>query len=112
MPASEDDRDWVMVEREKLREEAVAATKETRENETQPLGANSDSWLVYMASMTSFIACGLIAVMAACTALRTHLFIWTVFSPKYLYSMAWSIGWHLVINIAFGSLLYSLRRIT
>ena len=111
IPASEDERDWVMVEREKLREEAVAATKRTGDNETQSLITNSDSWLVYIASMTSFVACGLIAVMAACTALRTHLFIWTVFSPKYLYSMAWSIGWHLFINIAFGGLLYRLRRI-
>ena len=100
-----------MVEREKLREEAVAATKRTGDNETQSSITNSDSWLVYIASMTSFVACGLIAVMAACTALRTHLFIWTVFSPKYLYSMAWSIGWHLFINIAFGGLLYRLRRI-
>jgi ethanolaminephosphotransferase len=111
LPASEDDRDWVMVEREKLREDAVAATKNKVDNETQSLTDGSEAWLIYIASMTCFIACGLIAVMAACTALRTHLFIWTVFSPKYLYSMAWSIGWHLVINVTFGGLLHSLRRI-
>ena len=111
LPASEDDRDWVMVEREKLREDAVAATKKKVDGETQSVSSGSDGWLIYVASMTSFTACGLIAVMAACTALRTHLFIWTVFSPKYLYSMAWSIGWHLVINIGFGSVLCSLRGI-
>lgn len=110
LQASEDDKDWVIVEREKLREDALTAMKDAKDG-TTILDSDSTPWLVYIASMTSFIACGLIAVMAACTALRTHLFIWTVFSPKYLYSMAWSIGWHLVINIMFGSLLFSLRRI-
>lgn len=109
LPASEDDKDWVIVEREKLREDALTATKVSKALKEKAV--NSDPWLVYIASMTSFIAFGLIAVMAACTALRTHLFIWTVFSPKYLYSIAWSIGWHLVINVLFGSLLYSLRGI-
>jgi ethanolaminephosphotransferase len=41
----------------------------------------------------------LMFVMAACTALRTHLFIWTVFSPKYLYILAWTILNHLLINL-------------
>lgn len=47
-----------------------------------------------------------LAVMLACTLLRTHLFIWTVFSPKYLYSIAWSVGQHFCINIVAGSLLF------
>ncbi|TGJ86138.1 hypothetical protein E0Z10_g2663 [Xylaria hypoxylon] len=49
--------------------------------------------------LTLYVAASLGSVMAACTALRTHLFIWTVFSPKYLYSMAWSLGQHLVVNM-------------
>jgi ethanolaminephosphotransferase len=53
-----------------------------------------------------FVLAALVGVMAACTVLRTHLFIWTVFSPKYLYSMAWSLGQHLVVNVGFGSLLF------
>ncbi|KFY35987.1 hypothetical protein V494_05418 [Pseudogymnoascus sp. VKM F-4513 (FW-928)] len=60
----------------------------------------------YIALQTVFAATGLVFIMAACTALRTHLFIWTVFSPKYLYSMAWSIGQHLGMNIGLGSLLF------
>jgi len=56
--------------------------------------------------MTLFVTFSLVCVMVACTILRTHLFIWTVFSPKYLYSMAWSLGQHLSINIGFGSLLF------
>jgi ethanolaminephosphotransferase len=60
----------------------------------------------HLALQTVFVTGSLFFVMAACTLLRTHLFIWTVFSPKYLYSMAWSLGQHLVINMGFGSLLY------
>ncbi|KAI1641831.1 alkaline phosphatase-like protein [Daldinia loculata] len=60
----------------------------------------------HAAILTLFVTVSLVFVMVACTTLRTHLFIWTVFSPKYLYSMAWSLGQHLVINVAFGGLLY------
>lgn len=52
--------------------------------------------------MTVFVAISLLAVMVACTILRTHLFIWTVFSPKYLYSAAWSLAQHGIINIVLG----------
>ncbi|KAL8944398.1 MAG: hypothetical protein Q9216_000449 [Gyalolechia sp. 2 TL-2023] len=47
---------------------------------------------------TCFVTNGVLSVMVACTALRTHLFIWTVFSPKYLYMVAWSLGLHLLLN--------------
>ncbi len=62
----------------------------------------------YLILMTIFTACSLCFIMAACTVLRTHLFIWTVFSPKYLYSMAWTFGQHMLINSGFGSLLFGL----
>lgn len=61
---------------------------------------------VHLALLTAFTAGSVAFVMAACTALRTHLFIWTVFSPKYLYCIAWSLGQHLLINVGFGSLLF------
>ncbi|UNI16291.1 major facilitator super transporter protein, variant 2 [Purpureocillium takamizusanense] len=60
----------------------------------------------HLTLLTVFTTASVAFVMAACTALRTHLFIWTVFSPKYLYCMAWSLGQHLVINVAYGSLLF------
>lgn len=41
----------------------------------------------------------LLAVMTACTMLRTHLFVWTVFSPKFLYSIAWALANHLGMNL-------------
>ncbi|CAG8258428.1 unnamed protein product [Penicillium salamii] len=51
------------------------------------------------ALLTFHVAMSTVSVMAACTALRTHLFIWTVFSPKYLYSMAWAIPNHVAVNL-------------
>ncbi|KAI0440176.1 alkaline-phosphatase-like protein [Xylaria telfairii] len=71
---------------------------------------NRDIFIQHASLLTLYVAASLGSVMAACTALRTHLFIWTVFSPKYLYSMAWSLGQHLVINIGLGGLLYWLGR--
>jgi len=60
----------------------------------------------HAAILTLFVSSSVFSVMLACTLLRTHLFIWTVFSPKYLYSMAWSIGQHPIITVIIGGLLY------
>ncbi|GJN78090.1 major facilitator super transporter protein [Purpureocillium lilacinum] len=68
--------------------------------------AGGDVLRRHLILLTAFTTASVAFVMAACTALRTHLFIWTVFSPKYLYSMAWSLGQHLVINVVYGSLLF------
>ena len=38
--------------------------------------------------------------------MRTHLFVWTVFSPKFLYEAAWGVGVHLGVNIGLVSLLF------
>ena len=62
----------------------------------------------HMIRMTCFMTISMASVIVACTVLRAHLFIWTVFSPKYLYSMAWSLAQHLVINMGLGSLLFAL----
>ena len=63
-------------------------------------------WISHLSLLSTFVSSSILFVMLACTALRAHLFIWTVFSPKYLYSMAWSIGQHLCISIGYGSLLF------
>lgn len=52
--------------------------------------------------LTTFHCVAVVFVMAACTVLRTHLFIWTVFSPKFLYSMAWVLGGHGLVNLGVG----------
>jgi ethanolamine phosphate transferase 2 subunit G len=71
-----------------------------------PASRDAQVFLGYASLLTVFTACSLVFVMAACTLLRTHLFIWTVFSPKFLYCMAWSLGQHMLINIGLGGLLY------
>lgn len=60
----------------------------------------------HVALLTVFATASVVAVMGACTAMRTHLFIWTVFSPKYLYAMAWNIGQHLLVNIGLSGALF------
>ncbi|KAK5004565.1 hypothetical protein LTR28_008727 [Elasticomyces elasticus] len=102
------DRKWVQDERERLHEtiryERNGAANKTGTPIRPPSMASP--WLQHISCMTVFMALSLLMVMASCTALRTHLFIWTVFSPKYLYTMAWCIVWHLGVNIGLGGLLY------
>lgn len=102
-PRKEDKRSWIDSERAKLHEDTLRTMMGPQKKAVAV--QETGIWLFYVSSMTAFIAASLLAVMAACTALRTHLFIWTVFSPKYLYAMAWSVGWHLIVNIVFGGLL-------
>ncbi|OAA46606.1 Alkaline-phosphatase-like, core domain protein [Beauveria brongniartii RCEF 3172] len=60
----------------------------------------------HVALLTVFATASVASVMAACTTMRTHLFIWTVFSPKYLYAMAWNIAQHLLVNIGLSGALF------
>ncbi|KAA8563673.1 hypothetical protein MFRU_052g00500 [Monilinia fructicola] len=68
-------------------------------------------WGTHITLLTIFTASSLTATMMACTLLRTHLFIWTVFSPKFLYTMAWSAGMHLGGNLLIGGGLWALGRV-
>ncbi len=63
-------------------------------------------WGSHISLMTLFTTGSLVGVMMACTVLRQHLFIWTVFSPKYLYAMAWGVGMHLGFNVLVGGVLF------
>lgn len=71
------------------------------------LESPSHSQLVsnHFSSLTLFASASTLSVMVACMVLREHLFIWTVFSPKYLYTLAWIFGQHLVVNGLIGSLI-------
>ncbi|KAI1169979.1 alkaline-phosphatase-like protein [Nemania sp. FL0916] len=80
------------------------------EENPSPGQRNGNTFVQHASFLTFYVAASLGSVMAACTALRTHLFIWSVFSPKYLYSIAWSLGQHLVVNMGLGGLLYWLGR--
>ncbi|KAJ2332534.1 major facilitator super transporter protein [Coemansia sp. RSA 2681] len=50
-------------------------------------------------------ACTLLMLSVVVTLLRTHLFIWSVFSPRYLYQVAWLVGFY-VICATCGGLLW------
>jgi ethanolaminephosphotransferase len=80
--------DWVAKEREWLNQ---MARKEEKGREVRKDGGRE--WAKHVALLTFWTGIMLTAVMAACTALRQHLFIWTVFSPKFLFAMAWGVGW-------------------
>ncbi|KAJ1952821.1 major facilitator super transporter protein [Linderina pennispora] len=41
-------------------------------------------------------SCALLLLSIVVTALRTHLFIWSVFSPRYLYQIGWMVGFYTV----------------
>lgn len=92
-----------------LQRKLASASTPSVDKQRQGKGRGGDGGVYYhqhIALWTVFVTASLGFVMAACTALRTHLFIWTVFSPKYLYSMAWSLGQHLLVNVGMGGLLY------
>ncbi|KAJ9603385.1 major facilitator super transporter protein [Cladophialophora chaetospira] len=60
-----------------------------------------------LVARATFACVHTLSVMVACLVLREHLFIWTVFSPKYLYTAAWVVGQHTVVNaLAVGTLLW------
>lgn len=106
---SSSNRAWVDRERAQLHADAVAAITPPKPLEADLKSSTSvDSWTLYITATTGFTAASLVAVMAACTLLRTHLFIWTVFSPKYLYALAWAVGWHLFVCVVLGRLLWAL----
>lgn len=69
---------------------------------------DAEVWRKHVLVMTAFFAVAGLAVMAACAALRTHLFIWTVFSPKYLYVMAWSLAFHVFAGVGWGGALWQI----
>ncbi|KAK5098809.1 major facilitator superfamily transporter protein [Lithohypha guttulata] len=56
------------------------------------------SWTDWFSILSQFAAVHASTVMLACYVLREHLFVWTVFSPKYLYMMAWTFAQHMVVN--------------
>lgn len=99
-----DSRDWVQKEREHL--ERMAKQEEVVKKRRDGWGV----WGEHVALLTLWTAVSTVGVMAACAALRQHLFIWTVFSPKFLFAIAWGICWHFGVVVGLGSVLWGLGR--
>lgn len=57
-------------------------------------------------NLTFYSIAGLL-LMFSCYNLRFHLFIWTVFSPKVLYFLAW-IGSNLIVDLGLSSLIIAM----
>ena len=62
-------------------------------------------WLEETMLLTQWMSLEVVAVMLACCIHRQHLFVWTVFSPKYLYMGAWVVCWHLAVNVVAAGIL-------
>lgn len=95
-------REWISEEHRHLSESVSAHSTLS----TTPKPPIPSPLFNFLALWTFFISTSLFAVMLSCTILRTHLFIWTVFSPKYLYAMAWTLGFHLLIIVGLGSAIW------
>lgn len=84
-------------------ERSVGEELEKRRNEGigSMLGA-VDAWVHECTLLTWWMSLEVVGVMLACVVHRQHLFVWTVFSPKFLYMGAWVCVWHLGVNV-FGA---------
>jgi ethanolamine phosphate transferase 2 subunit G len=99
-------RHWISQEHIHL----AATASPSAQSSLQPLPSSAPStalstekaFTAHLSLHTLFTSAALLFVMASCTILRQHLFIWTVFSPKYLYAMAWNLGFHLLISVGLG----------
>lgn len=58
-----------------------------------------DAWVHECTLLTWWMSLEVVGVMLACVIHRQHLFVWTVFSPKFLYMGAWVCIWHLGVNV-------------
>ncbi|EXJ72454.1 uncharacterized protein A1O5_04958 [Cladophialophora psammophila CBS 110553] len=75
------------------------------------LHLKSGTYSFLFTALATFACIHTLSVMVACMVLREHLFIWTVFSPKYLYTAAWVVGQHCVVNAScVGCLLWRTPR--
>ncbi|KAI8143541.1 alkaline-phosphatase-like protein [Fennellomyces sp. T-0311] len=71
------------------------------------------SWWAYATAQSALFGIFVAVLSVAVTALREHLFIWTVFSPKYLYQVAWTCLFHWCMQVLIGTVcvrMYSFRR--
>lgn len=98
--ATKKERSWVQHEHQFLHSQAKTVSPAQKQD------GNKGLWLQHVKLLTLFTGVMLASVMASCTALRTHLFIWTVFSPKYLFAMAWGVAWHLGVTVGLGGLVW------
>ncbi|KAH7122808.1 GPI ethanolamine phosphate transferase-like protein 2 [Dendryphion nanum] len=92
-----DERDWIVEERAHL----IALSK--RETLQKSRRKSWTPFLAHFSLLSFFLAAGTVATMGACTILRQHLFVWSVFSPKFLFAVGWVGVWGLGVNGVMGA---------
>lgn len=88
----------------------TAKTKETEPSKKDMVETEQEEerFSTHITLLTLWLSVSTTAVMVACTVLRTHLFVWSVFSPKFLMQAAWAACWHVCVNIILGSGMWGL----
>ena len=71
----------------------------------RPTWGSGEGRIDWFGILTQFAAIHVATVMLACYVLREHLFVWTVFSPKYLYMMAWTFAQHMIVHGVFSGII-------
>lgn len=69
----------------------------------EPIVEIPNKWFSFIITQSSFFSIALSSLSISVTVLREHLFIWTVFSPKYLYQVAWNCLFHCVFQVFLGT---------
>jgi ethanolaminephosphotransferase len=60
-------------------------------------------WFSHLVIQSTLFSVALALLSISVTVLREHLFIWTVFSPKYLYQIAWICLYHWLLQVVIGT---------
>ncbi|KAI8357314.1 alkaline-phosphatase-like protein [Choanephora cucurbitarum] len=67
--------------------------------------AEREDWFHHLVIQSTIFSLVLSCLSISVTVLREHLFIWTVFSPKYLYQISWTCLYHWLAQAVVGSIL-------
>ncbi|KAI9250632.1 alkaline-phosphatase-like protein [Sporodiniella umbellata] len=60
-------------------------------------------WVSFLVTQSTFFSLAISSLSVAVSILREHLFIWTVFSPKYLYQVTWNLVFHWIFQVFVGT---------
>lgn len=96
----------------KKQQEALAApTQPRKENPTVGFTSICPQGVITLRIIINqvFFSAELAGILGACIVLKDHLFIWTVFSPKLLYAVAWVVIQHAIIDIGICTFMSLLR---
>ncbi|KAI8078657.1 alkaline-phosphatase-like protein, partial [Halteromyces radiatus] len=87
----------------------LASDNDSKMNENNLPQTNNndddDQWLSYCLIQAMVFSVATAALSISVMVLREHLFIWTVFSPKYLYQIAWTVLFFWFVQIGLGTFL-------